>query len=285
VAQVIFAQIRLPLFSVKHPEAFQVMSSLSLPQPSSLVGALAYCIGVSSGKGIKAYSEVLEMVRKGELLAARARLFSTYTETRGEYPLTYSAVVLRRFRIVDKAHETKKRGEVKPIVRLNKAISEKNYVEARRILEVELTDAFYREYTMGFEIICAWIFKKNVVDPKVLWLIQRLGDTESLCSVVKVWSEECPIEVSTDVSTSFLAPADGLVSVKGRGFMLMKISDEARKIRTFVVPCEYSVEKGPRGKYPVMRPSIVELKYSSGVSFCKTKYGDIVLGMVKGGRV
>jgi len=32
-----------------------------------------------------------------------------------------------------------------------------------------------------------------------------------------------------------------------------------------------------------MRPSIVELKYSSNVSFCKTKYGNIVLGIVKRG--
>jgi len=260
------------------------MSSLPLPQPSSLVGALAYCIGTSSGRGVKAYSEVLEMVHRGELLAARARLLSTYAEARYGYPLTYSAVVLRRFRIVDKAHETKKRGEVKPIVRLDKAISEENYTEARRILEVELTDAFYREYVMGFEIVCAWVFKENVaVDSKALWLIQRLGDTESLCSVVKVWPEECPVEVSTDVSTSFPAPADGLVSIRGRGFMLMKISDEARKVRTFVVPCEHGVEKGPRGKYPVMRPSVVELKYSNNVSFCKTKYGNIVLGMVKRG--
>jgi len=274
VAKVIFTQVRLPLFSIKHPEAFQVMSAIPFPQPSSLIGALAYCLGIMRGIGTKAYDIVLKMVEKGEILAARARPLGVPGESK--LPLTPSSVILRRFRVADKAHETKRKKERKPIVRLMEAIKGDDMMSARRILEVELTDAFYREYLMGFDLICAWVFHGAEIDPNLLWLMPRLGDTESLCSVIRVWQEEVELESSGKVDTCFPAPSEGVQRVEG-SFMLMRICDEQRIMRPFIIPCEYTIEKGPRGKYPVVRPSIVTIEYDHPVSYCRTSMGNIVL--------
>ena len=50
----ICARIFSPIFSIKNPEAFQIGITLPVPQPSTLVGALAYCIGVHREIGLKA---------------------------------------------------------------------------------------------------------------------------------------------------------------------------------------------------------------------------------------
>ncbi len=273
MARVIFAKIRLPIFSIKYPESFQIMSSMPVPQPSSLIGALAYCIGVSTGVGTRAYSSVIEMVSRGEILAARARPL----EERAGTPLTLSPVVLRRFRIVDKAHETKKKGETKPIERLSSALARGDTAEAKRLLEVNLTDAFYREYAMGYDILCAWIVRGDAVRPEVLRLIQRLGDTESLCSVLDVWSESVEVFEDRVVETPFPAPAVEEARVLEGSFMYAKMCDEMRVLRPFIIPCTFRMERRRGMRYPTVRPSRVKIDYGRNVEACETSYGSIVL--------
>jgi len=276
LVNVIFAKIRLPLFSVKQPESFQVMSSMPIPQPSSLIGALAYCLGVISGEGVKALNKVYEMVERGDILAARARPWS---DGGAATPLTLSTVILRRFRVVDKAHEKKRRGEVKPAERLSKAVSGGDLVQAKRILEIELTDAFYREYVMGIDMLCAWVVREGVIDPESVKLIPRLGDTESLCTVIKVWSEKCGTAKKTIVETSFPAPALGKARVLEGSFMYMKLCDELRRLVPFIVPCEVRVERSGKVRYPAIRPTAVRIEYEEGARVCETSVGDIVLGV------
>jgi len=165
---------------------------------------LAYCLGVARGWGTAALERVREWVREGKLLAARASL------ARDQPPLAVSPIVLRRFRVVDKAHEAKGKGEAKPIERLSDSARSGDFLGAKRMVEVELTDAFYREYVMGYELLCAWALDEALdVDPGCLYLAQRLGDTESLCTVLEVRAEEAEVGEEDEALRAPLRASDG----------------------------------------------------------------------------
>ncbi|RZN59541.1 MAG: type I-A CRISPR-associated protein Cas5 [Thermoproteota archaeon] len=275
MVRVIAALVRLPVFSVAHPESFQILSALPVPQPSSLIGALGYAIGVYEGKGTKALNELRELVIKGEVLAARAKL-----QENGQlnYPLIPSSVILRRFRIMDKAHETKKKGEIKPIERLKSSLNAREIETVKRILEIELMDAFYREYVMGLNLLCVWIFKGKGFEDEVIKNIHRLGDTESLCTVLEVSSEESPLVHKRAVTTKFPAPINEKCTLSG-DFILTKMCDEKRELKTFVVPLRQEIEKKGRLRYPVVWPSTVKIDYGEEIVVCETQqWGDIVIG-------
>ena len=268
MVKLIVARLSLPIYSIKHQEAFQVMASLPIPQPSSLVGLLAYCMGVARGWGYTALERVKEWVREGKLLAARAALVEE------ALPLTVSSVVLRRFRIVDKAHEAKTSGVPKPIDSLREAAQEGDFKEAKSLLEIRLMDAFYREYVMGHELLCVWALADDVdVNPNWLYLAQRLGDTESLCSVLGVELVEGDIEEASDVRTRFPSPAEGIAIPISGPHALVKMCDEERQLRPYVIPCDIKVEKTEAGVVPVVRPSEVEITYEENVKIIKGPEG------------
>lgn len=275
MAEVVASRIRLPLFSVANPESFQIMLSLPLPQPSTLVGALAYAIGVWQGEGVRAYERVLSLAEEGRLAAARARIHDPYGL---RAPLTPSSVVLRRFRIADKAHETKKRGERRPIDVLREAAATGDFEKVKRIIEVTLTDAFYREYVMGLELLAVWVFRDTRIEEDVFWLVNRLGDTESLCTVVDVQKSTGRLTRKREVETPFPAPlTPGALVVEGV-YTPAKLSDERRRLRPFAIPVHSAVEARGKRRYRVFRPSSVRIRYSEDVDVCETPWGDVVLG-------
>ena len=264
MAELIVAHIRLPIFSIKHPEAFQVMSSLPIPQPSSLVGLLAYCVGVAKGLGTKTLDEVKTWVKEAKLLAARATLIT------GGLPMTQSSIVLRRFRVVDKAHESKEKGIPKPIQRLAKFCQQGDFRMVKILLEKELTDAFYREYVMGHELLCVWAIEDDIdLEPNWLYLTQRLGDTESLCTAVSVESIEAEIYETKEVKTGFPTPIEGLVWPLEGSHIIIKMCDELRNLRPYVVPCELRIEKMGRLVVPIVRPSEIRATYKKPVKVIK----------------
>ncbi|MCS7105519.1 MAG: type I-A CRISPR-associated protein Cas5a [Thermofilaceae archaeon] len=275
MVKVVAARVRLPVFSVAHPESFQVLSALPVPQPSSLVGALAYALGVSTGKGTKAWEEAFDLVRHGRLLAARAKPGGG----RGfDPPLIPSPTVVRRFRVADKGHESKKKGEKKPVEKLVELAGSGGWEEVKRIVEIELTDAFYREYVMGVDLFCVWVFQKFDLDERVVGLVHRLGDTESLCTVVDLYSTEAPVERTSVVTTSFPAPwFEGARVLEGT-YLPAKMCDEARRLGLFIVPLKYEIERRGRFRYPAIRESIVKIDYGREVNVCRTDWGDVVLG-------
>jgi len=261
MAQLIAARLRLPLFSIKHPEAFQVMSSLPLPQPSSLIGLLAYCVGVAKGIGTKALEEVMKWVEDGKLLAARATLATD------SLPMTPSSVVLRRFRVVDKAHEAKRKGIPKPIDRLAQFSKQGDFRSAKALLEVELMDAFYREYVMGHELLCVWALEDETsLEPSWLYLAQRLGDTESLCTVISVETHETRVYETDKIRTKFPTPLEGLSAPVEGPHTVAKMCDELRALRPYIIPCEVKMRKRKEGPIvPVIRPSEVKVSYEEPV--------------------
>lgn len=268
----VFVRARLPTFSIKHPESFQVMSCLPIPQPSTLVGALGYCIGVHSGVGTDVMKKVIEWVKNGYLLVARARLYLRKGQT---LPVAISPVVLRRFRIVDKAHEKKKKGETTPIDDLYNAIKTGNYVAVKRLVEVKLMDAFYRDYIMGHEVLCVWVFKESLkVSENIFWLMQRLGDTESLISVLEVWSEKYPVSDISSAQISFPVEVE-YVTPKEGDFLLIKMCDETRILKQYLVPIKYEIKRTKCGKVVLLSPTEVNVEFIKARPCCKTDEGII----------
>lgn len=255
----VFARIRLPVFSVKHPETFQVMSCLPIPQPSSLVGALAYCIGVYRGSGIKTFHQLRESIGKEVGLLARAKLTDM---------TTISTIVLRRFRIAD---EFRKRME------LYELLSKGDYTAGKFFLEKDLTDAFYRSYIMGHEILCVWVVSGDLeVYESMFLLLQRLGDTESLVAVREVWIEEAEIGNSSEIKTPFPFPLED-ATIKRGDFVLMKMCNEKRLIEQFVIPVKHELRYTERGKVVILKPTEVEAIFPQPVPYCETSEGTIIL--------
>ncbi len=270
MAYVVFAKIRFPIFSIKHPEAFQIRSSLFLPQPSTLIGALAYCLGVSQNIGLNAYKRVLEYVSNKKILAAKPSLLKDIP------PLTVSSIVLRRFRIVDKAFETKEKGGRPPIKILYEYINKGEIESARKIIEVQLTDAFYREYISGYEILCAWAFRDDFdFNEELIYLIHRLGDTESLCSVIKVWKEEAKEARKKIIETTFVSPLKNVKTLIGN-YVAIKMCNELRKKELFAIPYEITYRSSDGKRIMVIKPTTIKIEYASEVPVLCTSYGDIV---------
>lgn len=238
----ICAKINIPIFSLKHPEAFQIAASLPIPQPSSLVGALAYCVGTGQGIGLRAQEAIKEVV-----IAARGKLI-------GETAIV-NPVTLRRFRILDKGIEE---GDFE---RACENLRSGDFDAFRSILEKNLTDALYREYLSPAILKCIWVLKSSL-ESKLLYLLQRLGDTESLVSVTEAWSTNCESINMDEVFTDYPFTLDGsIIDIIQGSYMVLKMCDEKRALRLFYVPCRKEIRSTSAGvKYFVYTPTKINVK-------------------------
>lgn len=244
----ICAKINTPIFSIKHPETFQIAASLPIPQPSTLIGALAYCFGVQQGIGLEA-----QKVVKKSVVIARAKLVSD--------AVTTNPIVLRRFRILDKGFESKKKEEEKPFERAFSILQEGDFDTFRKIIEQTLIDALYREYLSPATLKCVWILK-SPIESKILYLLQRLGDTESLVNVTEAWSAECKVEHLDKISTSYyFTVLQDIVSAVHGNYTVMRMCNEERELKLYYVPCKKEIRSTPSGlKYFVYTPAKVNVE-------------------------
>ena len=242
------AKINTFTFSIKHPETFQIAASLPIPQPSTLVGALAYCLGIQQEMGLKSQ----EIVRN-HVVIARAKLVGGVT--------VVNPIILRRFRVLDKGFEKKGKGEEEAFKKAINAYQEGDINTFRRIIEETLTDAFYREYLSPATLKCVWILR-SPIESKILYLLQRLGDTESLVNVAEAWSAECKIECLDSVSTDYyFAALWDIVSAVHGNYTVIKMCDEERKLKLYYVPCKKEVRSTHSGiKYFVYTPAKVNVE-------------------------
>jgi len=225
----ICAKINAPIFSIKHPETFQIAASLPIPQPSSLVGALAYCFGVQQGIGLRAQEVIKETI-----VAARAKLIGETT--------TISPIILKRFRVLDKGVEEKDFEKACSALRVG------DFDTFRKILEKDLIDALYREYLSPATLKCIWILK-NPIESKILYLLQRLGDTESLVNVAEAWSANCKTldmdEISTDYPFTLQHP--NIIDIIQGAYTTLKMCDEKRELKLFYIPCKREIRSTTDG--------------------------------------
>ena len=156
------ALVRAAAYSVRQPQTYQVGTAFPVPQPSTLVGSLACAAALAEGgpAGVSGdkYVEQLAKSILGMLVRATAKPVT---------PLASSSVTLSRVRALEESSEKVR----------------ENIEKGRRI-----SDAMVREYYSG-RLALIYVFKDVVEAPRVLswlYLIGRIGDTESLVSLESV---------------------------------------------------------------------------------------------------
>ncbi len=188
--------VRPSPYSIRRPLSYQVADAFPLPQPSSLMGALVCCLAkikFLSAKGVKDeyIRELVEQVLDKTITATIKPLSA----------ITVNPVILTRLRVLEKKLDT---------------VSES--IERGRLV----TDAMVREYAYGGFAVYFVFRDGGLVEPslKALYLLERMGDTESLVSVESV--NLCEVELIGDegeVDTS--TRADKVREVYG-DFMAMR---------------------------------------------------------------
>ncbi|ASJ12049.1 type I-A CRISPR-associated protein Cas5a [Thermococcus thioreducens] len=152
---VLLVRLRFPFYSVAR-RSFQVRTSLILPSPSALKGALARGLVLLRGADGENLDDVARKAVEEldeKLVDAKAVGVAPLT------PMVKTAFLLKRLRNLEKGSKPEK------------------------------DDAMRREYVFTKELLVAYIFKNLTEEEKNLYLraamlIDTLGDTESLSTVV-----------------------------------------------------------------------------------------------------
>lgn len=253
-------RIRLPSFSLKIPESFQITSSYPLPSPSSLVGALAYSIAVHNGLS----NESALKYTRAIVLAARASIPKAQI-------YTINPILLWRFRVLDRGTERPKRKQERLTLlqQLSELTSKESYLEGKLLLEQRLKDALYREYIFAQELNVVYLLKREI-DEEVFHLISRLGDTESLCSVDSVKIYDYEILPADDVITRYpFTRNENILRIEGK-FTVMKQCDENREMRFFIIPITRKIAQTRRGmKFMTLHTSEVKVTFKEHVNVAK----------------
>jgi len=271
VSKAVILKIRLPLFSLRQPESFQVSSSLPVPSPSTLVGSLAYAFAINDKLDSKT---ALEYVRR-IVLVARASL--------AEYmPIIPNPILLWRFRILDRGIE-KPKERVSPekrftlLNRLSMLVKEDKYNEVKNLVETKLKDALYREYLFTFEINVIFLLREEV-ETKIFYYISRLGDTESLCSVHNIDIKGYNIELVKNVVTKYPFKYTNKINNIHGDFMILRQGDEYRNLSLFVIPVSRKIITTSRGsKIVVYAPSQIKVTFTDQVRTARIDNEYIIL--------
>jgi len=122
------------------------------------------------------------------------------------------------------------------------------------------------------------------VEPDWLYLAQRLGDTESLCSVLSVELVEGELKETEAVRTRFPTIMDRTAAPISGPHAIVRMCDEERRLRPYVVPCEIRMEKTEAGVIPMVRPSEVEVLYAEPVEVVEGGEGLVLTAFWPGER-
>ena len=154
----VVAALKVPFFSIKLPVAYQAAPSYPLPPPTTLIGALAksYALAFGCGNGKSGDEYVEECIRRvlKQTVLATVKPLS---------PIWSGSFLLSRLNVLEAP------GEVQERVAQGKRIK----------------DAMVRDY-FGGTLALVYLFKEDSFAEeaaKALYLLERLGDTESLTSL------------------------------------------------------------------------------------------------------
>ncbi len=198
---VLLVRVRPPLYSVRHVETYQTASSYPLLPPSTIMGAV--------GLALASMNNCRGSVCEGRPYLELAREYVGKARDVAVGPLVKSTVVLRRSRGV---------------------LEERRL--PRSLEEIRgFSDAMVREYVfLGEKVLLVVPRRHSRKLEKALWLLERLGDTESLVSVrdvAMVEAEECEAPVNVVVRASV---------VRGGRFVAVRMHDEEGKEDLFALP-------------------------------------------------
>ncbi len=214
--RILDVKVRLPFFSIKHIEAYQVgISYLSL-MPSTLVGAIGYGLGLAGlCKGDKCREASKGIVRK-------AREYFTKNDVAIRFP-----VILKRMRGVL---------EGKYLSEKSKTKSKKSKTKSKTLYDVyaalaSASDAMVREYIFSGERQFVLIGDLDKLK-KAIYLIDRFGDSESLAAIVSVEEIEVNKCESNEVNTVIKADIWSMIG----SHVITYGTDENWDKRLFVFP-------------------------------------------------
>jgi len=191
---VVLVRVRHPLYSVRHVETYQVALSYPLLPPSTVLGAVGFALaqaGLCSGDGVTCNEK--PCVKAARELVDKAR--DVAVGTVAKFP-----VVLRRLRgVLEERRLPKDVGEF-----------------------TGFSDAMVREYVFATERTILLVPRRGAAErlAKALWLLERLGDSESLASVVGVEvakAERCEGLVNVVVRAE---------AARGGAYTVVKMFDE-----------------------------------------------------------
>jgi len=265
------ALVKAAVYSVRQPQTYQVVTSFPVPQPSTLVGSLACAAALAEGgpAGVLGdeYVERLAESILGILVRATAKPAA---------PLASSSVTISRVRALEEGSE-KVREDIE---------------KGRRI-----SDAMVREYYSG-RLALIYVFKDVVEAPRVLswlYLIGRIGDTESLVSLESVGEASLePLGYEGQVDT--YTPLEWVESYGEGTFSLARLCGEelcAKVVRkredyekhstTYIVPL---AEKGSGRERRILEASKVYVRTARGYKIWKVKGAGVEANVVlpEGGR-
>ncbi|RLF05131.1 MAG: type I-A CRISPR-associated protein Cas5 [Thermoprotei archaeon] len=263
----VVALVRAPLFSVRKPLTYQAAAAFPLPQPSTLVGALACSLAVTYGgvEGVKGdvyVKECCKLVLR-ELVRATVKPLT---------PVARSSLTLSRMRTLEL-------GSDKVVRRIERG--------------GRIRDAMIREYFYG-RLGLLYVFRDGELASKAvkaLYLLERLGDTESCVSVDEVGEGELePLGEEGVVDT--YTPADWVRTVRGAfsldsmcpeevaAIVIRKREDIMRRLVKYVLPLREIREN-------LFAPSPYRVGVREGFSLWSVKLDDVRINVVlpQGGGV
>lgn len=180
-------KLNFPVFSLKLPMAFQVADTNLLPSPSSLRGALAKNLAYQYPFNSNDFQEAIEdwMLKIENIVP--------YVTVKPENEIVKGSIILSRHRTLEQRGRKDPRDAMRRGVVFTKCIKACYVVDEEKAKEVLGMDALEK-------------IKES------LWLIDRIGDTESLSSVSNVkgpldmnliGEEGKEIEINTIANESF----------------------------------------------------------------------------------
>lgn len=160
--------LNFPIFSLKLPLAFQVADTSLLPSPSSLRGALAKTLAYFHPFSSNDFQEAVEQ------WMLKVEEFVPYVTVKPESEIMKGSVILSRSRTLEQ------RGREDPRDAMRRGIVFTRSIKACYVINEEKAEK---------------VLGENALDQikEALWLIDRVGDTESLSSVSGV---EGPLDLS-----------------------------------------------------------------------------------------
>jgi len=166
------AIFRFPFYSIAK-RSYQVRASLVLPSPSALKGALAKGVALLTERN----GDKLDVIAKEIIKELESKLVYVGAKPYGS-AIVKNPILLKRLRNLEDSKNPEK------------------------------SDAMRREYTFARELLAIYVFKELSREEKdlylkAIYLIDQLGDTESVGCVVKVgWfklkSEKSPLKFYTE---------------------------------------------------------------------------------------
>lgn len=261
-----------PLFSIQRPLSYQIADSLILPQPSTLVNALSFCLSkvktiMIQGSGDEYLKNMANFIRKS-LVRVTVKPLT---------PIISTPIILNRLRTLEWSIN-----EIK-----------------RKIYNGErLSNAMIREYVFGIYSIYFLFRDREIAEKslKFLHLLNRIGDTESLTSITSVEEAEISEEGRSGLIDTY-TPCNWIADISGN-FVITRLCDEEyaeyrfEKIRgklsdmvkarleqftvyskEFYLP--FAIERMNSG-YLIYKPSAFSVKTKEGfvIAYLKTAYDE-----------